>query len=105
MEKEIDIDDLSFNLLPKKVRVEAMRPHLIDPFNIPEGTPLMNPFTYEVVNGVMKDGVHTIRNPFKEYEIRGKVLFESGKAVKAWKVNDNNELEETFKQDNTKYWE
>jgi len=76
-----------------------MKPHLMNPFEIPEGTALMNPFTFETVNGIMEDGEHYVKNPFKAYEITRKVLFEGGKAVRAWEVNDKNELEEIFKPD------
>ena len=54
---------------------------------------MMNPFTFETVNGTMDDGEHVVRNPFNCNIIR-KVMFEGGKPIKAWLVNDKNEYEE-----------
>ena len=91
MEIEISSDSLEFNSLPHDTKVQRMwdEGKLINPFSDEaKNMTMMNPFTFETVNGTMDDGEHMIRNPFTMDIIR-KVLFEGGKPIKAWVVNDN----------------
>jgi hypothetical protein len=107
MTKE-DVYDLSFNKLDltkeerSKILLEVGV--LFSPFD--EGVKdmvMMNPFTFETVNGTKEDGEYIIHHVWTGM-IDQKVQFKDGKAIRAWKVNDDNEYEEVFKQDNG-YWE
>jgi len=97
---KIDKNDLSFNELPKTKRNEILEKegHFYDPFNIPDGTILWNPFTFvpvtkrdgEVVTPIIPDGEQIFRNPFTS-KITSKCLFINNKVVRAWEVTKDNE--------------
>jgi len=42
--------------LTDKERRNLLLPTMVNPFEIPKDFPMMNPFTFEVVNGPLKDG-------------------------------------------------
>jgi hypothetical protein len=56
-------DDEWNETLTDEERRGMMRLTLYDPFNIPEGVPMMNPFTFEVVNGDVEDGDWIMYHP------------------------------------------
>ena len=106
MKNKIDIDDLSFNLLSDEERQEMLYKEgkTYNPFDIPAGVKLINPFTYEVLEAVdgntketkkvpMDDGITVFRNPFTS-KIDKKVEFKDGKLLKEWEVDDMNEWKE-----------
>lgn len=95
-------DELSFNLLPHDLKIYYQWDNgmFYNPFNIPDGAILYNPFKGEPLKH-NKDGKPTpadisgekvMRNPFTG-NITGKFLFDKGKAIKRWIVNDKNEYE------------
>jgi len=97
---KIDKNDLSFNELPKSKRDEILfkEGNFYNPFEIPDGIILWNPFTFvpvtkrdgEMVRPIINDGEQIFRNPFSS-KITSKCLFINNKVVKAWEVTKDNE--------------
>ena len=117
MKKEVDINSLAFNDLPKEERIERMfaEGKLYNPFKVPDSIPMVNPFNFSVINGILEDGEHTFSNPFNCIVWR-KALYKDGWAVKAWEDKDGewSEIEikeaseseiEKQKQAINKYWD
>lgn len=101
----INPDDLSFNKLPHDLKIYYQwdNGYFYNPFEIPDGTVLYNPFRGEPLRhneggkptpATDINGEKIMRNPFNG-NICAKFLFENGIALKRWIVNDNNEWEET----------
>lgn len=95
-----NIYDLEFNNLPKEDRIKTLidSGEFMNPFKIPEGAPMIDPYTYKVVSGIIPDGIipdgiKIIYNAFTG-KITSKILFEDNKAIKAWEVTSQN----TWKQ-------
>lgn len=100
----VDINDLSFNKLSKDLRIYYSWDNgkFYNPFNIPDGAILYNLFTGEGLrhnkNGPPTpatdiNGEKIQMNPWSG-KICGKFLYENGKPIKRWIVNDDNEWEE-----------
>ena len=96
---EINKNELSFNELPQDLRTEILfkEGDFYNPFEIPDGTILWNPYTLkpitkvggEVVIPDVEDGDKIFRNPFNS-KIIGKALFKDNKVVNAWEVTKDN---------------
>jgi hypothetical protein len=101
-EQLIDADDLSFNKLPEKVRLQylADNGYFYNPFDLPDGVILYNPFTGDASKHVEGDkpihnpedlnGVKIMRNPFNSL-ITNKIEYKDGLPIKKWDVNEDNE--------------
>lgn len=94
----IDIYDLSFNELEQDVRFRLLKPIFINPFNLPNNTKLINPFTFERKdrngnNVIWDNGIHIIHNVFT-FKIYRKILVENNRVTKVWSVNEINEYKE-----------
>lgn len=108
----VNKNDLSFNNLPKDERLNILIDggELFNPFEIPDGVVLWNPFTFipitkedgEFVRPIIPDGETIFRNPFSG-KITTKVLFKDDKPVKAWTVNGDNEWEVIIPKDDGTY--
>jgi len=95
-------EDLSFNLLPEEERLVLMKPHMYDPFDLPDKVIMHNPFTGKAIQ-YNKDseprhphdinGYKILRNPLTS-KILGKILYKDGSPLKVWGVNDTNAWEE-----------
>jgi hypothetical protein len=93
--KNIDIKDLKFNLLPKDVRLKALKPTFYNPFEVSkeelDKLPMLNPFSMQLL-GNWDDGEH-IAHEIMSLKIYRKLIVKDGNVVKVWKVNDNNQYE------------
>ncbi len=101
-ENLIDADDLSFNELPEKVRLQylADNGHFHNPFDLPDGVILCNPFTgaaskhvkggYPTHNPTDLNGIKIMRNPINCL-ITSKIEYKEGIPIKKWDVSEDNE--------------
>src|SRR5690606_37025254 len=99
---KVDINNLSFNELPEEERTKILfeEGHFYNPFEIPDGKVLWNPYTFEPITMIdgetirpdIKDGEQIFRNPLNSKIIR-KVEFKDNKPFKAWKVTEDNRWE------------
>ena len=96
---EIDIDSIAFNDLSEEERLERSfkEGKVFNPFKVPDGQPLVNPFNFSVVNGILEDGEHVFSNPFN-CDVYRKALYKDGWAIKAWEVKDGEWLEIDIKE-------
>ncbi len=102
----IDPYDLSFNLLDKQTRLNYLwdTGKFYNPFKSPKDVVLVNPFTGKAINNDgtpadLGDTIHYMHNVFN-LRLMNKIEYKEGKAVKSWRVNDENEwVEEELRKE------
>jgi len=77
--------------LTDEERRDLLLPTMINPFEIPKDYPMMNPFTFKVINGLLEDG-EQIYNHLMTGQTWKKVIVEGGEVVRAFNyILDTNE--------------
>jgi hypothetical protein len=74
------------NDLTDEKRRELLHPTMVNPFEIPEGFPLMNPFTFEVKNGPLEDG-DSVSYHIMTGRAWKRMIVEGGEVIKAFNYN------------------
>ncbi len=91
---EIEINKLSFNELPKSVRLKHLKPTFMDPFNLPDNAKFYNPYTLKLF-GVWGDGEHIMHN-VSNCKIFRKFIVKCQEVTRVWSVTSNNEWVEVY---------
>jgi hypothetical protein len=71
--------------LDNEVKLELMKPYLMDPFNLPENPKLINPISLELF-GNWENGTYLLNNPFN-LNFSRKVIVNENKVIKAYLLN------------------
>ena len=91
-----DINDLDFNNLPKKERLELLKPTFHNPFTLTNVQKscltTINPFSMKLY-GPWEDGIHTLHCVFR-LAIYRKIQVKDGEVTRVWRVTKYNKFEE-----------
>ena len=83
--KQFKLSVNKFNSLDNEVKLELMKPYLMDPFNLPKDVKLINPYSLKLF-GNWENGVYLLSNPFNLTFFR-KVIVNENKVTKAYQLN------------------